>query len=81
MGFPLTISALTSFSTHLSTEHPDIWPSIERIEAAHPFPTAFEPLDPSLPLHHPIKSEEGLEEKDKQAPLEEVTRGRKLFNR
>ncbi|KAL7415805.1 hypothetical protein BDY24DRAFT_382269 [Mrakia frigida] len=72
IGFPLTISSLTSFSTHLSTSHLDIWPSILQIESLHPFPTAFEPLDPRTPLHNPVE--------DKNAVLEDVSRGRKLFN-
>ncbi|CDZ97225.1 hypothetical protein [Phaffia rhodozyma] len=74
VGFPLTISSLTALSTHLSKNHPDIWPLVERIEAAHPFPTAFEPLGEYGLAPHPVTNALN------QQPLEPVSRGRILFN-
>lgn len=77
LGFPLTISALTTFSSHLAESHPEVWKVIERLESTQPFPTAFEPLGPKVPLHEakPTGAPGGKEE-----PLVEVSRGRRLFN-
>ena len=78
LGFPLTISALTTFSSHLAEHHPAVWPVIERLESTQPFPTAFEPLGPNVPLH---ESKPSGAAGGKEQPLEEVSRGRQLFNR
>lgn len=77
LGFPLTISSLTTFSSHLAKHYPTVWLVVERLESTQPFPTAFEPLGPNVPLHE-SKPSGSAGEKDE--PLEEVSRGRRLFN-
>lgn len=77
VGFPLTISALTTLATHLSKNYAQAWTAVRKIEVLQPFPTAFEPLGPNVPLHEPT-SDGAPGGKDEV--LQEASRGRKLFN-